>query len=266
VSGALAVFLSPLRSAALAAILFALLAAMAGLSGLQAAFFAAPVAIMVYLAFRTCGLGNVRKRQTAQQLMECERHAPVLECQSFRYGISGDLFDPADAPRFLLANPWTGGDPSLTLDERVRIAIEASLRASRTLGVICFEVPAFANQPEHEVVLRMLRERLRRSDHVEIAERRGGAAIHVYVPLLRHRSDLAAISERLLETLGVCAGAGLRAQQRKLGLARMGLAMYPIDGYTRADLLASARANMRGGDFCITGSTVLRLKDASAAR
>lgn len=164
-------------------------------------------------------------------------------------------FDVAAAPRSLTSDPWSGGDPVLTIDQRVRIAIEASLRHSRVLGVIYLQVYAPGGRGlVEEKLLAAMKSRLRRTDHVEISS--AGVIIEavVYVPLLRQRSDLANIAERLRN-----AAAAMTQEDAGVQVSRPGIALNPIDGYSRADLVAAARLDMNGEAFCVTGASTLPL-------
>jgi len=181
--------------------------------------------------------------------------APVSRDESLSKTAGVIAFDPAEAPRSLTRNPWHGGDPVLTIDQRVRIAIEASLRHSRVLGVICLQ--AFAPgrcEIAEEQLHKVLRSRLRRTDHVEISTAGDIVEAIVYVPLLRQRTDLEKIAERLR-----LAVAEMEDNCGVMQVLRPGIALNPIDGYAHADLVAAARLNMSGERFCLTGASKLPL-------
>jgi hypothetical protein len=162
----------------------------------------------------------------------------------------------ADVPRELLTNPWTYPDASLSFDERVQLAVEGSLRASRVLGLIWFDAYAGADAVRVADRLRSeLQGKLRGTDYVRIKAEKGGTIeIAVFVPLLRNRTDLAKIAGRLMTVANI-----LVIDNKTLRVSEPGLAVYPIDGYSTDDLIASAKANAHGQTFCITRTGIVQL-------
>lgn len=170
--------------------------------------------------------------------------------------VAAGKVETAAAPRELLSNPWQFGDASLTFDDRVRLAVEGSLRSSRVLGVIYLAVRTGAESTR--IAARIsdeFRAKLRRTDHVKIETGvNGSLEISVFAPLLRSRSELAIIAERLMT-----AARRIAIDCKQLQLDEPGLAMYPIDGYECDELIASARANAQGDTCCISREGVVQL-------
>ena len=141
-------------------------------------------------------------------------------------------------PRNLTQNPYGAEAAHFTLEQQVRFAIEASMRAGRVIGVIHFQLDQPANpatagdtpapQPL-EAVAAAIRERLRSSDHVRLLNDR---ELAVFISLLAGQADLVKIARRLhnvalsFDNLAVCAP---------------GAAIYPLHGYSAGELIDTAR-------------------------
>ena len=141
-------------------------------------------------------------------------------------------------PRNLTQNPYGPEAAHFTLEQQVRFAIEASMRAGRVIGVIHFQLDQPANhaaagtvpapQPL-EAVAAAFRERLRSSDHVRLLNNR---ELAVFISLLTGQDDLGKIARRLhnvalsFDNLAVCAP---------------GAAIYPLHGYSAGELIDTAQ-------------------------
>lgn len=150
-------------------------------------------------------------------------------------------------PRTLPQNPFTSSNRVEVLADEIEAAAEASVRLSRTVGLIYFEFPALAafeaeNDPEsadHLIasLAQDFRRALRGTDHVAILDRR---QILVSICLLAGRKDLETVASRLTAA----------ARRRDLvdeGAPSLpaGLAIYPLDGYGGRELIESARRHYR---------------------
>jgi endoglucanase len=146
-------------------------------------------------------------------------------------------------PRTLPENPFTSSNKLGTLAAEIEAAAAASVRLSRTVGLIYFEFPALAafeaqsgaEASDNLVVLlaQDFRRGLRATDHVAILNRR---QILVSICLLAGRTDLETIAARLTAT----------ARRRDLIEAHApsspaGLAIYPLDGYGGLELIEAAK-------------------------
>ena len=149
-------------------------------------------------------------------------------------------------PRSLLRNPYGPETQHLSFDERVQIAAEASLRESRVIGAICFRVSLKGGAAQRDVtapdsqhlepLADFFRTRLRSTDCVRIT---GQDEIMVFVSLLDTLQHLRNITARLVAAVQNCQD----LPNLQIGLAT-GAAMYPIDGYSGAELIASARKRL----------------------
>lgn len=150
-------------------------------------------------------------------------------------------------PRTLPRSPFN--IVSAPLESQIEIAAEACVRLSRTIGVIYFEIPAYAEIEQREgreradeivaALAEAMRHYLRATDHVAV---RDGNQIIVCICLLDKASDLESVAKRLAVVV----------QRHKLGgeedaLVRPGLAVYPMHGYRGSDLIDAARRSHRAG-------------------
>jgi hypothetical protein len=149
---------------------------------------------------------------------------------------------PIEIPRSLIQNPFSDGIDGVDFETRVQWAIAGSLRHGRVLGVIHFEFltstvsVGASNSGLLDIrmiaVQKELKAHLRSGDCLRIT---GEGKISVIVTLLSVRSDLERIAEQLY-VVALKAGAEL-----ELPLAYLpGCAMYPIDGYSFAELRQAA--------------------------
>ena len=146
-------------------------------------------------------------------------------------------------PRHLLRNPYGPETQHLSFEDRVQIAIEASLRESRVIGAICFRVDCFRQignaepqvpgQGNLEVLAAFFRKQLRLTDCVLIT---GPDEIMVFISLLDILDHLRSIAGRL----AAAAIDGKHLLDWQVSLAT-GTAMYPIDGYTSSEMIWSSR-------------------------
>jgi hypothetical protein len=150
-------------------------------------------------------------------------------------------------PRTLPQNPFTASNRVDVLAREIEAAAEASVRLSRTVGLIYFEFPALAAfEAENGVagadsliasLAQDFRRALRETDHVAIVN---GRQIIVSICLLAGRKDLETVASRLTAA----------ARRRDLvdeGAPSLpaGIAIYPLDGYGGLDLIESARRHYR---------------------
>ncbi|MDP2359117.1 MAG: hypothetical protein Q8M31_24080, partial [Beijerinckiaceae bacterium] len=149
---------------------------------------------------------------------------------------------PIEVPRSLIQNPFSNEIEGFDFETRVQWAISGSLRHGRVLGVIHFGFstggadvgPASLKLLNIRMIAiqKELKARLRSGDCVKIT---GEGKISVIIPLLALRPDLERIADRLY-VVALKAGAEL-----ELPLAYApGCAMYPIDGYSFAELSQAA--------------------------
>jgi len=146
-------------------------------------------------------------------------------------------------PRELLKNPYGPAFNHLSFDERVNIAIEASLRARRVIGVIHFFIDTTHKGevvrkedgpgPVMRELAERFRKRLRPSDCVRLM---GENEIAVFISLLSNTTDLQSIATRLSR---VVTESGLCPAPARLPKA--GLAIYPVDGYLGTELIRAAK-------------------------
>ena len=149
---------------------------------------------------------------------------------------------PRTLPRDMLNDPAL----KLTLPERIESAIEASKIESRSLGVLSLQVAEFdalsrrlGAEPMERIVAKSteaLKRQLRATDR---ASGSGRDEILVCLPLMADRRDLESVAARLARTVQSCLAAET-GEAEPAGLD-CGVAMYPIDGYSGEDLIASAR-------------------------
>jgi diguanylate cyclase (GGDEF)-like protein len=145
--------------------------------------------------------------------------------------LKGDIFSPVHA--------------HLTLENKIELAAEASLRHSRTIGLVVLQIPAFAEIAARHgrhvadkligTVAMELCSSVRRGDHVAV---RDNGEIIVCVTLVAVRDELSRIAARLLTVIH-----GLGSASEPSFTAEAGLSIYPLDGYSGEELIESARTN-----------------------
>lgn len=196
------------------------------------------------LAYGALLLARRRKRPAVDEAEARERRVADAVA-AIRPGVD-EASRLALVPRTLPHSPFTAVDAA-TLEGQIEIAAEACVRLSRTVGLVYFEVPAYAEierqegkQRADEIVSALaeaLRHYLRVTDHVAILD---GNRIVVCVCLLDKATDLEGVAKRL----------AVIVQRHKLGgeanaLVRPGLSVYPLHGYSGAELIAAAERNYR---------------------
>lgn len=154
---------------------------------------------------------------------------------------------PIDVPRNLIEKPFSPEIKGVDFEARVQCAIMGSLRHSRVLGVIHLgfhtgEDCGSASNPKlmnirMGAIQKELEAKLRSGDCVKIT---GEGEISVIIPLLACKADLERIADRL------CVVAIKAGPELDLSVAyQPGCAMYPIDGYSAAELIDAARGRAR---------------------
>jgi hypothetical protein len=150
-------------------------------------------------------------------------------------------------PRTLPENPFTSSNKLGTLAAEIEAAAAASVRLSRTIGLIYFEFPALAAfeaengaEAADQLIVSLaqdFRRGLRATDHVAILNRR---QLLVSICLLTGRTDLETIAARL-------SAAGRRRDliDEQARSSPAGLAIYPLDGYGGLELIESAKRHYR---------------------
>jgi hypothetical protein len=145
------------------------------------------------------------------------------------------------APRVLPQSPFTISGDEKTFGAQIGVAAQACVRLSRTIGVIYLQItahhapPATLDEDGAKALVARMRRVVRPTDHIELLS---GGEIVASICLLRNAEDLKSIAKRLIglaEREGV-ADAGL-------ALDCAGFAVYPLNGYEGAELIAAARAD-----------------------
>lgn len=129
-------------------------------------------------------------------------------------------------------NPFDPARADLPLDRRISLAAEASAEFSRGVSVLYLQTPASVDP---EGALAVLRGSLRPSDHAEMI---GPDEIVACLNLIRDLSNVDGVIGRLTQ----------RLHERgwpQDAPPRFGRALYPMNGYSGADLIAAARAQVR---------------------
>ena len=190
---------------------------------------------MAGLAAR-CILGRRRSLPTVD--------APVLDGNLERNAAFYEAAQAPGIPRSLLKNPYGPETSGMCLDERVGIAIRASLEHSRIVGVICMsmrfsphsysDTKRASDRMLTNILAKELRDLVRQTDFVHVSR---ANEIVIFISLLSSRSDLRKICARL----SVAAGANLLALGMPADL-QAGMSIYPMDGYSATDLVSSAYA------------------------
>ncbi len=148
-------------------------------------------------------------------------------------------------PRVLLNNPYDKKIEYLTFEERVQIAVQASVRKGRVIGVIYFHLdftPRAPGSPQavttsEDVILQLAAEletQLRATDCVKCVS---STEIAVFVSLLSDSSQLNSVTQRLSATLTRL----MSANETVSAQISQGSVLYPMGGYSSVDLVASAR-------------------------
>jgi diguanylate cyclase (GGDEF)-like protein len=149
---------------------------------------------------------------------------------------------PLAAPRTLDGNPLAGAAP---LTDRIEAAAEASKRFGRTLGLIYYNLDAYAHvERAHgearadafmDSVVASLSARLRNTD---LIARQGKGRFVVCIVLLPEKAALESIRNRLNAALYAVEVDSPAEASRAFDV---GLSIYPMGGYTGEDLIATAR-------------------------
>lgn len=129
-------------------------------------------------------------------------------------------------------NPFDPAGADLPLDRRISLAAEASAEFSRGVSVLYLQTPATVDP---EGALAVLRGALRPSDHAEMI---GPDEIVACLNLIRDLSNVDGVVARLTQRLHE------RGWPQDMP-PRFGRALYPMHGYSGADLIAAARAQVR---------------------
>lgn len=150
-------------------------------------------------------------------------------------------------PRTLPKNPFSGLANGAVLADELEVAAAASVRLSRTVGLIYFQLPtlaafesqygAAAAETLMDTLAQDFRRAVRATDNVAILSR---SEILVAVCLLASRKDLETVASRLT-------AAARRRELIEEGAPSLpvGLAIYPLDGYSGAELIESAKRHHR---------------------
>jgi endo-1,4-beta-D-glucanase Y/GGDEF domain-containing protein len=150
-------------------------------------------------------------------------------------------------PRTLPQNPFSSSGGLPVLAEEIETAAAASVRLSRTVGLIYWEFPALSAIEKEQgaqaadaliaSLAQDFRRALRTTDNVAILNR---TQILVVICLLAGRKDLETIASRL--TAAARRRDMLDADAPSLPA---GLAIHPLDGYSGLELIESARRRYR---------------------
>ncbi len=202
-------------------------------------------------AYVALGLGGVyfliwikrRRRRVAIKNFERKDSLSAYGAEMERIAVQMSLAAPVNLPRNLLENPFSDAIEGVDFETRVQSAITGSERHGRLLGVIHLGFrPTCVGDRAPDSRLRGIRlsamqeelqVSLRSGDCVKVT---GEGKISVIIPLLATRPDLEKIAARLYR---VALKAG---QELDLPVAyQPGCAMYPIDGYSAAELIEVAQ-------------------------
>lgn len=143
----------------------------------------------------------------------------------------------------LLANPFGAEYTGISIEQRVQIATEASLRVSRKVGVIVFRFADETNSQlannqrrsfhQTEKTITRFRNILRKTDCV--CSNTNNEVI-VFISFLETKLELNEIANRLLSATLKDNG----TENNKLNFLP-GIAMYPLDGYNAEELVKTAK-------------------------
>ena len=147
-------------------------------------------------------------------------------------------------PRVLLNNPYDKKIEYLTFEERVQIAVQASVRKGRVIGVIYFHLDFTPRAPigaqaittGEDVILLLaaeLEKQLRATDCVKCVST---TEIAVFVSLISDSSQLNSVTQRLSATLTRL----MSANETVSAQISQGSVLYPMGGYSSVELVASA--------------------------
>lgn len=150
-------------------------------------------------------------------------------------------------PRTLPQNPFSTSTSLSVLADEIETAAAASVRLSRTVGLIYWEFPLLVSyEKAHgvqavdaliESLAQDFRRALRATDNVAILNRRH---FLVSICLLAGRKDLETIASRL-----TAAARRRDMLEEDAPSLPAGLAIYPLDGYSGLELIESARRRYR---------------------
>jgi hypothetical protein len=148
----------------------------------------------------------------------------------------------ATVPRHLPAGLFAA--PEYGICKKIEIAAEASVELSRRVGVIYMPIPAYfeiargngtaAAAHAMNAIADEFRRRLRPSDQVAIVD---DNVIVICVCLLSSLDDLKNVAMRLNRVVRAVGAGDVPA-----AVARAGVAMYPIDGYTGREMVLAAKS------------------------
>lgn len=150
-------------------------------------------------------------------------------------------------PRTLPKNPFSGATNLHVLADELENAAAASVRLSRTVGLIYFELPALsaledergaqAAEAMMEFLAQVFRRAVRATDNVAALSRN---QIMVTICLLASRKDLETVASRLTAAVR-------RREMIEEGAPSLpvGLAIYPLDGYSGHELIQAAQQHYR---------------------
>lgn len=145
-------------------------------------------------------------------------------------------------------NPFSPASAHLSLALRITMAAEASAEYSRGASVLFLPIESDA---EAEKAFAVLREALRPTDHVEIVDDGVVACLNLIRDLANVDGVIARLTRKLVES-------GWPPETPP----RFGRALYPMHGYSGADLMESARAQARAA----TEASESRTRGASRTR
>lgn len=169
---------------------------------------------------------GVHVNEIASWRRQLERHASLIFSRSLM-----------PAPRSLPNNPFGTEYCGLSLDERVKIAIEESAKYGRSVGAVVIPIKTCevgTTEPPHALVEDLashLRECLRASDYVMPDN---GGRILAYLSLLNSLDDLHTIGRRLAEKAALYFD---NSGYPEYTAGNAGVSFHPTDGDT-ADALA----------------------------
>ena len=152
--------------------------------------------------------------------------------------------DIRPAPRALARNPFGSDYTGLSMAERVMVAVEASAQYARSVGAIVMNVgvrepgaePAGAALIED--IATCLDEKLRGSDYAGPV---GQSGIVIYLSLLNSQDDLHSIARRMHgNAVHFLDASGFP----EYSISPPGVAMYPVDGRSADELLATAEKQL----------------------
>lgn len=129
------------------------------------------------------------------------------------------------------ANPFSPDSDHLPLAQRITMAAEAAAEYSRGASVLFLATDDGATTQR---AYRVMRDALRPTDHVEIVEGGVVACLNLIRDLANVDGVIARLTRRLLD-----------ADWPQSSPPRFGRALYPMHGYSGADLIEAARQQVR---------------------